>query len=267
MTLRQQVKQTKTRTSQVHAVVESTAIGRATVVLVGSAQRMTNLPVYGKEVSVGDEVIIDYSSQGIPFCRAPVQYEEDEPLETRVIANESIVDGKDGFVAVKVGLLSNRYFTETVAGDTFTWTPVLFDDILYDNRSLWRYANGWCGEMPTGQYVVTASLGFEHYGGAGYIAVQVLNFKASTNTLTPVDFRTPYSDDVGSYSGTSVINFTTLARISDPDEAIGLGFYASGTNPQILAAYSMFSIHKLKNLSPDNSLAIRGYWDTGGTYF
>lgn len=267
MSLRQQVKYTKSRSSQMHAVVESTVLGKATVVLVGSSQRFTNLPVYGKEVSPGDEVIIDYSSQGTPYCRAPIQYTEDAPLETRVIVNEADIDPYDGFVACKVCLLSNRYFTETIAGDTFTWTKILFDDVKYDNRNIWNYAGGYCGELPTGQYMVNVNLGFEHYASAGHIAVQILNYDTSNGTLSAVPFRTPYSDDVGAYSGVNVINFTTLARISDPNESIGLGFFCSSANPQFLAAYSVFSIHKLKNLSPDNSMAIRGYWDSGGSYF
>lgn len=267
MNLKQQVKYTKTRSSQMHAVVESAVLGRATVVLVGSSQRFTNLPVYGKEVSAGDQVIVDYSSQGTPYCRAPIQYTEDAPLETRVIVNEADVDPYDGFVACKVGLISDQYFTETVDGDNFTWTKALFNDIRYDNRNIWNSTHGYCGELPTGQYMVTVQLGINHWGGDGYIVVQLLNYYTDDASLGPVPFRTPYSDDVGAYSGMNVINFTTLARITDPNEAIGLGYYVSSGNPIILSQYSMFSIHKLKNLSPDNNLAIRGYWDTGGSYF
>ena len=263
MTLRQLVKQTKTRASQVYATVESAVLGKATVILVGSSQRITNLPVYGKEVSAGDTVVIDYSSEGIPYCRAPIQYQEDAALPTRVIVNEADVDPYDGFVACKVGLLSNRTFVDTVVGDTFTWTKIIFDDVKYDNRSLWNHTYGYCGELPTGQYMVNVNLGF--YGVTGIFAVQVLYYDTSDYDIDPVPFRTPYSHDMG--YGVNVINFTTLARISDPNEAIGIGFYCTAPTPQFLSAYSMFSIHKLKNLSPHNALAVRGYWDSGGTYF
>lgn len=272
MTLKQQVKKTKTRSSQMYAIVEMATLGRATVVLLGSSQRMTNLPVYGKSVTTGDKVVVDYSSEGIPYVRVAIQYDDEVDQEPLVILNEALVDNNDGFMAGKVILTSDNVFSGSIVGDTFSWTPILFDKVLYDNLYLWNNTAGYFSNMPTGQYLVNVNLGFQVYsnGGPGFFAVQVINYKASTGALTPTDFRIPYSHDLQAYNGIEVINFTTLARISDTDEGIGLAFcaYASGyIYPEVLKDYSAFSVHKLKNLSLENEQAIRGYWDTSGTYF
>lgn len=274
MNLLQQIKGTKTRGAQVHAVVEMALMGRATVILVGSQKRMTNLPVYGKEVSSGDKVIIDYSAEGQPYVRSSIEYEDAEDPGIEVIFHDAPVDSNDGFVAGKAGLAANRVFSDTIAGDTFTWIPIIFDNILYDNYGLWN-SSGFFGELPSGQYLATVNLGFSTsvLSASGYAAVQLLNYKASTGALTPIDFRIAFSQNVQFYSGADhnihIVNFSTLARITDTDEAIGvaLSVYTSyQVKPTILKDYSSFSIHKLKNLIPE-STAVRGFWDTGGTYF
>ena len=274
MSLIQKVKQQKTKAAQMHAIVELAMLGRATVVLIGSNRRMTNLPVYGKSVTTGDEVIVDYSSEGTPYVRASIEYELEPEPEVQVIFAEAPVSNNDGFMAGKVTLSSDQSFSGTVAGSIFTWTPILFNEVLYDNLSLWNPSAGFFGEMPTGQYVASVNLGFQYYGYAsGYFAVQLINYKASTGAITPIDFRMPFSKNAvfqgGSDHNIDIVNFTTLCRISDADEAIGLAFcvnIGAYINPTVIADYSVFSLHKLKNLDPLGGMSTRGWWDSG-TYF
>ena len=69
MTLRRTVRQTHRSGSYVPAVVESISLGYATVRLSPSGARLTNLPVFGAAVSVGDRVYVDYTAGVQPSVR------------------------------------------------------------------------------------------------------------------------------------------------------------------------------------------------------
>jgi hypothetical protein len=275
MSLIQEVKKTKIRGAKVYGVVELSMLGKATVRLVGSSQRLTNLSVFGESVVTGDTVIVDYSAEGRPYVRMAIPQVESSAPPVNIIDKSTSTGNTDGFVAGKVALTTNTVFTDTVAGDTITWIPIVFDLTLYDTDDIW--GNGKFGPLKIGQYLVNVTLGFRHltHAGNGWYAVQILNYKSSTSEITPVDFKIPYSKDVRFYGGGAdnnihVANFSTMCRISEHDRAIGLAFAVKTSEyiyPEVLQAYSWFSIHKLKNLALDNSQAVRGYWDSGGTYF
>lgn len=277
MSLIHKVKSTKTRASQVYATVELALLGVATVRLTGSDQRMTNLPVYGRQVKTGDTVIVDYSAEGRPFVRVSIEKSLVTKPPTNVIVNDNTVDSDDGFIAGKVSLTIDTIFTDTIVGDTFTWTPIVFDRQLYDITNIYSSTSGIFGALPQGQYICNLNLGFSIsvLTAAGYSAVQFLNYKVSTGLLSPIDFRMPHIQNVRFYGGgddhnVHIANFTTLCRISGEDEGIGVGLHVYTTSmiqPEILKEYSWFSIHKLNNLSIDNVQALRGYWDSAGIYF
>ncbi len=225
MNLSQKVKAAKTRASQVHATVELSLLGVATVRLTGSNQRMTNLPVYGRQVKTGDEVIIDYSSEGRPYVRVPIEKSLVTKPSTNVIVNDNSADSDDGFVAGKVSLTIDTIFTDTIAGDTFIWTPIVFDRQLYDITNIYSSTCGVFGALSQGQYICSLNLGFSVsvLTAAGYSAVQFLNYKVSTGLLSPIDFRMPHIQNVRFYGGGNdhnvhIANFTTWCRIAGEDE-------------------------------------------------
>ncbi len=274
MTLIQQVKRTKIRGSQVYGIVELAILGKATVIPIGSRQKMSNLPIYGETLRTGDTVIIDYSADGQPYVRKAIPASTATRPPINVTVNDASIATEDGFVAGKVMLTGDQTFTDTVAGNTITWTPILFDLVLYDTDDIWN--DGMFGSLLTGQYIVNVNLGFKTdvVTSDGWAAVQVINYKKSTGALTPQDFRIPYSKDVQFYGGggsnTHIVNFSTLCRVSEGDNAIGLALAVYTTayiECEILQAYSWFSIHKLKNLAVDNTEAVRGFWDSAGAYF
>jgi hypothetical protein len=275
MSLKRLVKLTKLRGSKVYGVVELSMLGKATIKLVGSSQRLTNLPIFGENVLTGDMVIIDYSAEGRPYVRMAIPQVERSAPPIDIIDKGTGAGAEDGFVAGKVMLTGNTTFTDTVAGDTITWIPINFDLLLYDTDDIWN--NGKFGPLKIGQYLASVSLGFRSLTteGTGWYAVQLLNYKHSEDTITPIDFKIPFSKRVQFYGGGGdhnihVANFSTLCRISEHDQAIGLALAvqtAEYIECEILQLYSWFSIHKLKNLAGDNAQAVRGYWDSGGSYF
>ena len=69
MSLRREFRQQLTKGAWTWATVESTALGKATVRLAKNGARLTNLPILGEGVSVGQRVVVDYSAEGTPIVR------------------------------------------------------------------------------------------------------------------------------------------------------------------------------------------------------
>lgn len=273
MSLIYKVKKTKTAASKVYATVEMTMLGVATVRLKGSSKRMTNLPIFGGEVSVGDTVVVDYSGEGKPFVRKAIEAEPVTRLGTNVIETNPTVKKDDGFLAGKFGLLQDTTFEDTVEDGQFTWIKVAFDKTYYDIPGLWQ--DHYMGQIWTGQYILNLTLAFstQSLTASGYCGVDFMNYKASTGATSPKNFMMPYIENVEFFGendeNVHIINISTLARISEPDNAIGVVFFVYTTGyiyPVVLSENTVFSIHKLNNLDPVHQEAMRGWWDSGGVY-
>lgn len=264
MSLIRDVRTAKKEGATVHAKVEEVHFRKATIKLVGSSQRMTNIPIYGDQNIVpGDEVVVDYSGE-TPYVRTTIKPEYPDENLTAAEEPESTVNFVKGFVALKVGLTGNKSFTDTFSYAGYTWRPVKFDKIFYDNYDL--YNNGVIGPVPTGQYILTVNLGFSP-STSGNALFQVVNRDMSTGNMdTAVDFRMPYSVDY--YSATTkAISFTTLCRISKTGEGFGLAARFSLGNATFLKDYCLLSLHKVCDLDSQLASAYRGYWDSEGSYF
>jgi len=74
----------------IYATLEALNLSRATVVITGSKQRLTNLEVMSSFLIVGERVIVDYSGGSPPFVRG---------TGTEIIYEERYLDVNDGAVS------------------------------------------------------------------------------------------------------------------------------------------------------------------------
>lgn len=92
MKLLRPVRNTARFGSMIHATVESVALGQATVRLANSNARLTNLPIVGSSVIVGQPVVVEMATEGHPFVR-PITVSAEEITLEKLDATEEETDG------------------------------------------------------------------------------------------------------------------------------------------------------------------------------
>lgn len=80
MNLRREFRSQLTRGAYVFATVEGVSMGKATVRLANNGARLTNCPILGANVSIGERVVVDYSAEGKPIVRPYTIYIEQEEI-------------------------------------------------------------------------------------------------------------------------------------------------------------------------------------------
>lgn len=148
----------------VYATLEALTLSRATVVITGSNQRMTNLEVMSSDLVIGEQVVVDYSSGTPPFVRGhgtEITFEQDtlvvgfdsltqeiiqEDIAASILSDTNQIVGKDSsnLVSFNVaafdvgGLFDEPYgFIVLSEGAYYVTIQLLLDGIScdYDHRN------------------------------------------------------------------------------------------------------------------------------------
>lgn len=123
MKLARTVRNTARFGSLVYAVVEGVSLGLATVRLVGRGNRLTNLPVVGSPVVVGQNAVVEMATEGHPFVR-PITVAEDEIVLPR--ADPSSLDTDKG--AFPKGPVYAKLTRETSDFQFLAWFEEIFGE-------------------------------------------------------------------------------------------------------------------------------------------
>jgi len=169
MRTRKLIRDTATRGATVRAIVESRALGYATVRLVRNGARLTNLPAMGQNIKPGDTVIVDYSGEGRPIVRPltvfpTVGTEPDLEIAPRVVhpePEEEVPEDQptDNTWYPIVGRYTN---TSATYGTISPLTRALyFPDCIFATYPNWlTNGNTWNPQIP-GTYAIRMTVGFE----------------------------------------------------------------------------------------------------------
>lgn len=156
----------------VYAILEALTLSRATVVITGSNQRMTNLEVMSSDLIIGEQVVVDYSSGVPPFVRghgtkktfkqdtlivgydAIVQEIVQEDIAASILSDSNQIVGKDSSnlitfntTAFDIGSLFDEPYGFIVLseGAYYVTIQLLLDGIScdYDHRNrIWAALDG-----------------------------------------------------------------------------------------------------------------------------
>ena len=154
-----------------YGIVESLDIGLATVMVGG--KRMTNLPVVGRYIQVGDTVIVDFVGSG-PVVRPVLdsQLPADAALN---LAVESIVPGLSDLLVDRADVgfhASNELFNASNSWFVIPYaTPTIMPieesannnyPVMWDTHSHIRIYDEWAVVQTDGRYLATIEAYFHH---------------------------------------------------------------------------------------------------------
>lgn len=136
--IKRQVRQAHQSGVFVYATVEELNLGLATVRLISTGARLTNLPVIGGEIVKGQRVIIDYASGTSPRVRA-VQVplaESPSVLPDAPVAKPAIGEVPVGGAGVRVSGVSDEIMSPNV------WYDLSWTSLVYDTTDGYMYSSG-----------------------------------------------------------------------------------------------------------------------------
>lgn len=195
-----------------YATVEGVAMGKATVRLATNGARLTNCPILGAEVSIGERVVVDYSAEGQPVVRPYtipgtelIEETEDEPEAEEqdsefVYCKYTVSDAEINNPTVKANIGYSPWYLEpgficgswlgayrykTNFDNVVPWDEAIYEstEILDRNYAgvLDTYNPGKKGfiRLPKGSYFINVTVGIEIgtndisiVGGAANLAIQ-----------------------------------------------------------------------------------------------
>lgn len=152
--IRKTVKDTGKSGDTSYGLVESIRNGLTTVIMVGSSRRMTNLRTVDSDIEVGEMVIIDQRTPGMPFVRKLVSPVEDAPRDLAPAVPKPFAGGGGTY-----GFSINRTGAAYSVGQG--WTEIEFDNVLFDDADMFPGTGSRVTLPISGVYLLMAQIAFK----------------------------------------------------------------------------------------------------------
>lgn len=294
MSLRREIRRTKT-SGKTYARVESVIMHKATVTLIGSSNKLTNLPIYGSNVNVGDTVIVEYPTSGQPYIRAitinpkqnslpegdvDISFPEITENYSPAYSDEEIVQESDDMVIVQATTAGHKEMITTYNAGADSWKAevVVFDTAVYDQKGLLNPTNGHIGILEPGPYLVDLTLGVSYDVQVADVIEKIQVFllrEDGSGTYSSSGFLGSISQGIQNVEGKTdihVIHSTFPIRISKAGMSISAAItmvLAERDAPWTLLKsgrkYPQITVWKMADHAV-GPRASRYWWDTGQVY-
>lgn len=179
MSLRRNIRQAQQAGVYSYAILEAYNLGLATVRLAKNGARLSNLPVTGSQLNIGDVVIVDYSSGTPPTVRPVTVIPDDEEISlelAEMVPEKQLQEMEEPLTYEAYWVAGDHGVKAYQWGGTYTtvfrnqWTVVRLSGVDWDSESetlqpFWDPYNPDYITVPApGYYMILATVAFSGGG-------------------------------------------------------------------------------------------------------